>query len=104
MRILVVIVCVCVSVGLISHISPLEYLFCPENAVTYSLGNKGEIIVGFSLKLLGYSNSCIVQLLFSQPFSHYEIHTCASRMPCTSGSCFGQWRCFSVVRIRPQVL
>ena len=45
--------CVYLLIRLLSHISPLEHLFCPENTVTYSADNEGKIFfVGFSQKLL----------------------------------------------------
>ena len=37
---------VCVCVCLLSHISPLERLFGPENTVMYSVGNGGQNICG----------------------------------------------------------
>ena len=41
---------VSVSVCLLSHISPLERLVRPENTVTYSAGNGGQIICGVFFK------------------------------------------------------
>ena len=48
-RVTVVVLCVCLSVK--SHLT-YGASVRPENAVTYSAGNEGQKIVGFSLKML----------------------------------------------------
>ena len=73
--------CVCVSVK-----SPLTFgaSVCPENAVTYSVGNKGQKNCGVfsdTASFQSYGTCCIVRPPCSRPFSLGEIHACASKMP-----------------------
>ena len=77
-------VCVCVSVK--SHLT-LEASLHPENAVTYSAGDGGQIICGVfpeTASFQSYSTPCIVRL----PFSHCRIRACAS---IDREAEFGQW-------------
>ena len=66
-------VCVCVSVcvSVKSHLT-LEASLCPENAVTYSVGNEGQNICGVfsdTASFQSYGTCCIVRAARSRPFS-----------------------------------
>ena len=63
---------VCLSVCLLSHISPLERLFILKNTATYSSGNRGRKICGdFSETALWqrYTASCIVRYCSGLPYT-----------------------------------
>ena len=63
--------CVCLSVK--SHLTSV----CPENAVTYSVGNEGEKIMGFSLNPL-WCRDLSLLALYGYPSSAYAVkRTCA---------------------------
>ena len=66
-------VCVCVSV----NISPLEHL-CPENHIMYSLGNEGQKICGFSLKLLRCGDPAILPS-YGVPYGGHYSSACANK-------------------------
>ena len=60
--------CVCVSVCLLSHISVSVR---PENAVTYSVGNRGKKFVGFSLKPLRCRDPALPPLNAIRTVGHF---------------------------------
>ena len=64
-------VCLCVCLSAKSHLTPGASVR-RENAATYSVGNKGQKIVAFSLKLLLYRDRALLPLdchAYDQPFS-----------------------------------
>ena len=78
-------VCVCLSVCLSvkSHLTSGASVR-PENAVTYSVGNKGQNFVAFSLKLRRSRVTALAALYGYCAVDHFslgEIHACASKMP-----------------------
>ena len=71
--VVVVSVClsVCVCVCLLSHIITFGASVRPENAVTYSVGNKGQKICGVfsdTASFQSYGTCCIVRPPCSRPF------------------------------------
>ena len=73
--------CVCVSVK--SHLT-FGASVRPENAVTYSVGNKGQNICGVfsdTASFQSYGTSALYGRRAVGHFSLSEIHACASKMP-----------------------
>ena len=79
--VVVVSVCLCVCVSVKSHLT-FGASVRPENAVTYSVGNKGQKICGVfsdTASFQSYGTCCFVHAVGH--FSLGEIHACASKMP-----------------------
>ena len=71
-----------------SHLT-LEASLCPENALTYSVGNEGQKICGVfsdTASFQSYGTCCIVRPHCSRPFSLCGIPACAS-MPANVLAC-----------------
>ena len=76
-------VCLCVCVSVKSHLT-FGASVRPENAVTYSVGNKGQNFVAFSLTPRRSRVTALAALYGRRAVSHFslgEIHACASKMP-----------------------
>ena len=74
-------VCVCVCVCVKSHLT-FGASVCPEHAVMYSVGNKGQKFVAFSLTLRCSRVTALAALYSRRAVGHFslgEIHACASK-------------------------
>ena len=79
------VMCVCVCLSVKSHLTS-GASFCPENAVTHSVGNEGQKFVGFSLKSLCCRDPASPKMTTICTGSHFSwgkhqaLSTCKARM------------------------
>ena len=75
--------CVCVCVSVKSHLT-FGASVRPENAVTYSVGNKGQKICGVFSDTPSFRVTALAALYGRRAVGHFslgEIHACASKTP-----------------------